>query len=210
MIKVILLLLATLLLASESPQPKMIPGADTAALKVLVHQDPEDLVPEMAVIVGNIYQQGMDELNIKKNPLKAKEYFKWAVKNKVPMGSFLLGNLCLEQGDQKCFVEQMEIVVKAKDQKLSVPAAFQLTLFWNNVNRIDRSFEVMNYVADVYSDDRAQFMVGYSIVSGEYTPKGWSKRDGEFYLYQACTNTHQHDEVKGKCSEMMKKRNKRG
>jgi hypothetical protein len=126
------------------------------------------------------------------------------------MGSFLLGNLCLEQGDQKCFVDQMELVIKAKDSKMSVPAAFQLTLYWNNLNRIDRSFEVMNYVADVYDDDRAQFMVGYSIVSGEYIPKGWSNKDGEFYLYQACTNTHQHTEVKEKCVNIMKKHNKRG
>lgn len=210
MIKILLLLFASLMFASEPLQPKMAPGADMAALKVLVHQEPKDLVPEMAVIVGNIYQQGMDDLNIKKNPKKAKEYFLWAAKNKVVMGHFLLGNLCMEQGDQKCFVEQMEKVIKAKDQKMSVPAAFQLTLYWNNINRIDRAFEVMNYTADVYNDDRAQFMVGYSIVSGEYVPKGWSKKDGEFYLYQACTNSIQHAEVKDKCADMMKKRKKRG
>ncbi len=181
-------------------------GADMSALKILVHSEPKDLEPEMAVVVGTVYLKGMEELKISKNPTKAKTYFEWASKNKVTMGSFLLANTCYSQKDTKCFVEKMEEVVKAKDPKISIPAAFQLAQFWNNINRTDRAFETMHYTADVYDDDRAQFMVGYSIASGDYIPKGWSKKDGEFYLYQACTNNIQHDEVKAKCTKFMKKK----
>lgn len=194
------------LLLGAGEQSKLAPGADTAALKILIHQEPKELTPEMSIVVGNIYHQGMSELNVKKNPKQARRYYEWASNNNVAMGSLLLGNLCLENNDHKCFIENMEKVIKAKDDKLSVPVAFQLTLYWNNLNRIDRSFQVMNYTADIYDDDRAQFMVGFSIVSGEYTPKGWSKKDGEFYIYQACTNKKQHLEVKNKCASFMPKK----
>lgn len=188
--------------------PSLPSGADITALKILVHKDPEELTPEMSIIVGNIYHQGMGDLSVKRDDKKARKYYEWAVKNKLTMGSLVLANLCLGQNDQKCYIEQMEKVVKAKDPALSASAAFQFTQYWNNMGNTAKAFEVMNYTADVYDDDRAQFMVGFSILSGAYIPKGWSKKDGEFYMYQACTNPNKHEEVKIKCASSMSKKPK--
>jgi lipopolysaccharide biosynthesis regulator YciM len=210
MIKYLLLIASSsaVFFLNAAPQQKIAPGADIAALKIMVHQEPKELSPEMSVVVGGIYHQGMDELNIKKNPKLAEKYYKWGIDNNVTMGSFLLANLCIEHGNHKCYIENMEKVIKANDDKLSVSAAFQLTMYWNHLNRIDRSFQVMQYTADAYDDDRAQMLVGHAIISKEYVPKGWSKKDGDFYIYQACNNKNMHTEVKKQCSVLYPKSKK--
>lgn len=178
---------------------QQVKGKDVATLRALAATPPEDLAPELAVIVGNFYMQGMDDIGVNKDLKRARPYFKYAGENKVVMGDFLLGNLCFEEGDQACFVTQMEKVIAADDPKLSTPTAFQLTIYWNALDRIDKSFEVMRYTADVYQDSRAQFMVGYSVVSGAYVPDDLTQNDGQFYLYQACHNDNIHKEVQQKC-----------
>jgi len=172
------------------------------AFKVLVTKPPHELDPEMAVIVGTIFSHGDSELKVNKNIDKALRYYQFAGENNVSMGYLLSANIYAKKEDLKNYVENMEKVVSANDDKISVPAGLQLASVWKDIDQIEKSVEVLRYVADRYQDSRAQFLVGYSLVSGELKSNELSVRDGEFYIYQACHNPHIDSAVKHQCNSM--------
>ena len=172
------------------------------AFKVLVTKPPHELDPEMSVIVGTIFSHGDKELGVNKNIEKALQYYQYAGESNVSIGYLLSANIYAEKDDFKRYVQSMEKVISANDAKLSVPAGLQLASVWKDMDHIDKSVEVLRYVADRYQDSRAQFLVGYSLVTGEFRSKELSTRDGEFYIYQACNNPLRDEAVKRQCSNL--------
>lgn len=181
-------------LGKMSPQ-----GIDVLTLKAMVAKKPKDLEPEIAIMVGNIYQNGMKELKVNPNIKKAKLYYQSGADRGVIIGNLLLANLAASEGNIKIYVNEMETIIRANDEKLSIPAGLQLSAFWVSKNNPKQSMETLLYLANVYDEPRAQFLVGWSIVSGEYVPHDMSERDGQGYLYQACHNPKITPEIQRQC-----------
>lgn len=181
--------------------PAAAAGMDTLTLKHLVSTPADELEPEMAVIVGSIYNSGMSEIGVEKNYEKAKIYLKTAGDKGVPMGHLLLSGACAEHDDMECFTSNLDNVMRAKNNEISIPAGFKLAGYYTTQNNIGKAVESLRFMADEYNEPRAQFMVGWSIYSKEYMPSDMTYRDGEFYLFQACTNSIAPAEVKNQCKQ---------
>lgn len=175
-------------------------SSDMVALKAFVTMPPVDLEPEVALMVGTMFQNGMKELGINKNINKAKIYFKSAGDRGVAMGYLILANIALSENNDKEYVEKMELVIKANDKALSSISGLQLAAYWVSKNQIERSFEPLIYVADVYDNAKAQFMIGWSIATKSHIPHNLSEQDGQFYLYQACNNPSRTEKIQLQCT----------
>ncbi len=201
--KLLLALLFTLVLEASDTIPSLnknvIKGMEALSLKVMVSKSPRDLEPDMSIVVGNMYENGMPELNIKKNVAKAKTYYKSSALRGVAMGNLLLANLAIAENDIEVYISEMESVIKANDKKLSIPAGLQLSAYWLSVGNKEHSINTLRYVADRYDEPRAQFLVGWSIVSKDYTPVDMTDKDGQFYLYSACHNPRRTKEIQLQC-----------
>lgn len=171
----------------------------TQAFQALLTKEPSHLDPEVAVIVGTIYCQGSKEMKVLKNQKRCFEYLDFASEKKVVLADLVKANQYALNEDHKNYQAAMEKVMKSGDIRLSVPAGLQLAGYFASKDMTGKSVETLRYVADVYGDSRAQFMVAYSILNGDHIPNDLTKKDGRFYLYQACTNINIDPMVKQKC-----------
>lgn len=196
-----IILISTMLHSGLLPDAKSVlpEQMNSIALKALISKAPAELNPEMAVTVGGMYQFGMEELSLKKNLKKAKLYYKSGADRNVTIGNLLLANMALEEKDIDTYASQMEIIIKADDEKLSIPAGLQLSSFWTAMDNYEKSTRVLQYLAEVYNEPRAQFLLGWAIVTKEYVPDGLTEKDGQFYLYQACNNPSKTEEIQKQC-----------
>jgi len=203
----ITLLLSNFLIANSLPNIKQTlpPGMDMLAIKALMVKKPNELEPDVSIMIGNIFQNGMQELGVKKNTQKAKIYYKSGAIRGVLIGNLLLANLALEEKDIKTYIKEMEFIIKANDYKLSIPAGLQLAAFWASINNKKSSIETLIYIATIYDDPRAQFMVGWSITTKEFIPNGMTQDDGQQFLYQACTNPTRTKEIQTQCDKYTNK-----
>jgi hypothetical protein len=171
----------------------------TPAFQLLMLKEPKELDPQVAVIVGAVYCEGSKEMKVQKNQKRCFEYLDFASKNKVALADLIKANQFAKIDDHVGYQDSMEKVMMSGDEQLSIPAGLQLAGYYANEDKLAMSVRVLRYVADVYSDSRAQFMIAYSILNGDYTPVDLSRSDGQFYLYQACTNTNIDPVVEQKC-----------
>lgn len=205
MLRIAIFLAVTLVWAhafEPMPMPKSgISGAggDKMAFKIMLSKKPQELDPNVCVVVGSIYANGDQELGVKKNIDKGMAYMQRASDQNISMGMLLLANAYAEKDNYTGFYEQMTRLYKADDQKLSVPAGLTLAGIYASQDMYEQSFSALLYVAQKYGDSRAQFLAGYSIVSGTYAPSYMNKRDGEFLIYQACTNEERDPSLADKC-----------
>ena len=172
------------------------------SLKVLMSKPPQELDPNLCVLIGSAYLEGSLENGIQKSPKKGEAYLKYAGENGVALADALLANHYLLNRDLDRYARSMQRVVFSGDEKIAVPAGILLGNFYSEIGQIPDSVRVLRYVAERYGDTRAQFLAGYAILSGEYSAPDVSKRDGEFLIYQACTNPKSDPAVMAKCTQM--------
>ena len=181
--------------------PDDMQGMSKLVIKSMATKDPDDLEPKMAIFVGNMFDKGMPELNIKVNKEKAVKYYTSGAKRGQNIGLLLLANLYLGQGKKDLYMSHLEKLMKKRD-KLSANAGIMLAGVYAQENDIAKSMEVLQYVSNMYDDARAQFMVGWAIVTNKYIPKGMNRHDGEILLNMACSNPNRNVEIEQKCKQM--------
>jgi len=187
---------------SFSTEPSV--AQSSLAIKSLLLKSPKELDAKTAIMVGNIYQNGMADLRIHANPEKAKRYYESGAKRGQAMGNLLLANMAIKEKNIQEYEKQMHRVMKSGDEQLSIPAGLQLAAFYTSFNKNDKAVSVLLYLANVYDEPSAQFMVGWSIVSGAYTPPGMNIEDGKGYLNTACSNPKRTEKITQKCNQILK------
>lgn len=192
-------------LYAVSPMP--LPKTDFSqgsgmALKSLMAKPPQELEPSLCVIVGTAYLEGSKESGVPKMPEKGVAYLQHASENGVTLADAVLANYYLENRNLDNYARYMQKVVFSGDEKIAVPAGLLLSSFYGEIGQMNDSVKTLRYVADYYRDSRAQFLAGYAIATGEYSEADATKRDGEFLIYQACTNPRVDPAVSMRCTQM--------
>jgi len=184
--------------------PMPIPKTDFShgagiALKSLMAKAPQELDPNLCVIVGTAYLEGSMESGVQRSTEKGLVYLKYASENNVILADAVLANYFLENRQLDQYAQSMQRVIFSGDEKIAVPAGLLLGNFYSEIGQTIDSVKTLRYVADHYGDSRAQFLAGYAIATGEYNA---TKRDGEFLIYQACINPKVDPVVVEKCALM--------
>jgi len=186
-ILILLLLFTNLLFSNEfNANPSL--GFSGIAIKSFILKNPDELNPETCLIAGAVYQYGDESIEVSKDIQKAKQYYLSASKRGNITADLILGNIGLEEGNINEFVARSNKVMKAKNRSLSIPAGYQLSTLFMNLNRKKEAMRTLSYLADNYDEPRAQFLIGWALVYDGYSSDLYDTKDGEFYLYRACNN----------------------
>lgn len=207
MVRALLSLLVAASLFAVSPLP--LPQTDFSqgpgvALKSLMAKPPQELDPNLCVIVGTAYLEGSAEAGIAAAPQKGLLYLNHASEEGVILADAVLANHYLQSNRLDQYARHMQKIIFSGDASIAVPAGLLLGSFYGEIGQTEDSVQTLRYIADRYSDSRAQFLAGYAIVTGEYKASDTTIRDGEFLIYMACTNEKIDPAVAVKCSQMGK------
>ena len=183
-------------------QNNIIPeGTDLLAIKSLMLREPSELDPNMSLLVGSMYQHGMKDMGVSQNRPRALEYYKHAAKNKIVMANLIIANMSLEDNSIPSYIKNLWIVVRAKNSELSIPSGLQLSSYFIAHNKRKESIEVLQFLADEYNEPRAQFLIGWATIYENFTSQRLSKKDGRFYMYQACKNLNRTQKIETYCKK---------
>lgn len=197
------LLLTSLFGVGHMPLPQTNFGAASSAmLKQMMTKRPSELEPGLCVIVATAYLEGGEEAGVSKDAAKAERYLLSASRRGETLADALLSNLYLDQRRLDDYAKTMQRIVMSGNEKIAVPAGLLLSSFYAEVGQQDDSIRLLRYVAERYGDSRAQFLAGYAISTGEYGGDDASKTDGEFLIYQACTNARIDPAVQLRCTQI--------